>query len=47
MIMVIGPHKRKPDAKAERVPRAESRNSTAADRPVPAPRDAGPARPAR
>ena len=43
MIMVIGPHKRKPDAKAERVPRAESRNSAAADRPVPAPRDAGPA----
>ncbi|HEY2687404.1 MAG TPA: translation initiation factor IF-3 [Streptosporangiaceae bacterium] len=47
MIMVIGPHKRKQDAKAERVPRAESRNSAAADRPVPAPRDAGPARPSQ
>ena len=47
MIMVIGPHKRKPDAKAERAPRADSREPAAADRPVPAPRNARPARPSQ
>ena len=42
MIMVIGPHKRKPDVKSERTPRPEPRNAAAADQPVPAPRTARP-----
>ena len=37
MIMVIGPHKRKPDAKAERAPRPNPATRPAADQPVPAP----------
>jgi translation initiation factor IF-3 len=45
MIMVIGPHKRKPDAKADRTTRPASRGSAAASRPVPSPREARPAGP--
>jgi translation initiation factor IF-3 len=45
MIMVIGPHKRKPDNKAERVPRSAPRAPDSASRPVPPPREARPAGP--
>jgi translation initiation factor IF-3 len=45
MIMVIGPHKRKPDAKAERTARPASRGSAPASGPVPSPREARPAGP--
>jgi translation initiation factor IF-3 len=45
MIMVIGPHKRKPDAKADRTARPAPRGSSAASRPVPSPREARPAEP--
>jgi translation initiation factor IF-3 len=46
MIMVIGPHKRKPEARADRVARpAESRGSASASRQVPTPREARPAGP--
>jgi translation initiation factor IF-3 len=47
MIMVIGPHKRKPDVKSERAPRPEPRSAPAADQPVPAPRTARPAPPSQ
>ncbi len=48
MIMVIGPHKRKPDTKAERTqPLTGSRGPAPADRAVPAPRDVRSARPGR
>ena len=43
MIMVIGPHRRKTESRAERVAtRTTARGSAAADRPVPAPRAEGP-----
>jgi translation initiation factor IF-3 len=45
MIMVIGPHKRKPDAKADRPARPAPRRSAPASRPVPSPREARPAAP--
>jgi translation initiation factor IF-3 len=45
MIMVIGPHKRKPDARADRAPRPARSESGAASRPVPPPREATPAGP--
>jgi hypothetical protein len=46
MIMVIGPHKRKPDARADRTERPATRSATGpASRPVPSPREAGPAAP--
>src|SRR5215469_14097917 len=45
MIMVIGPHKRKPDAKADRTARPAARASEPANRPVPSPREARPAAP--
>jgi translation initiation factor IF-3 len=45
MIMVIGPHKRKPDAKADRTARPAPRGSAPATRPVPPPREARPAGP--
>ena len=45
MIMVIGPHKRKPDAKADRPARPAPRRSDSASRPVPSPREARPAAP--
>ncbi len=46
MIMVIGPHKRKTDAKADRAtPRPATRGSAPASRPVPSPREARPTGP--
>jgi translation initiation factor IF-3 len=45
MIMVIGPHKRKPDAKADRPARSAPRTSDSASRPVPPPREARPSGP--
>jgi len=45
MIMVIGPHKRKTDAKADRAARPAPRGSASASRPVPSPREARPAGP--
>jgi translation initiation factor IF-3 len=45
MIMVIGPHKRKSDAKADRAARPAPRESAPASQPVPSPRDPGPAGP--
>src|SRR5215472_7733229 len=45
MIMVIGPHKRKPDAKAERTARPAPREPAPASRPVPSPREVRPAGP--
>ena len=45
MIMVIGPHKRKADAKADRTARLAARESEPANRPVPSPREARPAAP--
>jgi translation initiation factor IF-2 len=45
MIMVIGPHKRKPEARADRTPRPARSESGAASRPVPPPREATPAGP--
>jgi translation initiation factor IF-3 len=45
MIMVIGPHKRKSDAKVDRTARPAPRESAAASRPVPSPREARPAGP--
>src|SRR5260221_2313110 len=43
MIMVIGPHKRKAEAKADRTPRPASRGSDHPGRPVPPPREPRPA----
>jgi translation initiation factor IF-3 len=45
MIMVIGPHKRKSDAKADRAARPAPRESASASQPVPSPRAPGPAAP--
>ncbi|HEX4660373.1 MAG TPA: translation initiation factor IF-3 [Streptosporangiaceae bacterium] len=45
MIMVIGPHKRKSDAKADRAARPAPREAASASRPVPSPREPGPAAP--
>jgi translation initiation factor IF-3 len=46
MIMVIGPHKRKSDAKADRAARPAPREPAPASRPVPSPREPAPAAPA-
>ncbi len=45
MIMVIGPHKRKSDARADRAARPAPRESAPASRPVPSPREPRPAEP--
>jgi translation initiation factor IF-3 len=42
MIMVIGPHRKKPDAKAERPARTASRTEEPGSRPVPTPREPRP-----
>ena len=41
MIMVIGPHKRKPDAKADRAAPRPGARAQRAGQPVPPPRGAG------